>query len=67
MHLFERDCSVQRRQPEDHRGVARVRNVPATRRRHGRPIADIMRNMGYDNIGTVEMLMAATANSTSWK
>jgi len=59
VHLFERDCSTQRRSqkvieeaPAPGLGRARVGEV-ADR------IAAIMRQMGYDNIGTVEMLMDA--------
>jgi len=59
VHLFERDCSAQRRNQkviEEAPGPAldRVR-VGALADR----IAAIMQEMGYDNIGTVEMLMGA--------
>ena len=58
-HLFERDCSTQRRNQKV------IEEAPApglTRARAGalaEQIAQIMRRLGYDNIGTVEMLMGA--------
>jgi acetyl-CoA carboxylase biotin carboxylase subunit len=58
-HLFERDCSTQRRNQKV------IEEAPApgiTRERAGAvagQVAGIMRKMGYDNIGTVEMLMGA--------
>ncbi len=56
-HLFERDCSVQRR----HQKIIEESPAPNVPRPHVEGMADriagIMRNMGYDNIGTVEMLM----------
>jgi acetyl-CoA carboxylase biotin carboxylase subunit len=58
-HLFERDCSVQRR----HQKIIEESPAPNIARAHAEAMADrigeIMRNMGYDNIGTVEMLMDA--------
>jgi len=56
-HLFERDCSVQRR----HQKIIEESPAPNVPRSHAEGmanrIAEIMKNMGYDNIGTVEMLM----------
>ena len=56
-HLFERDCSVQRRNQK----VIEEAPAPGLPREQARAMADriaeIMRKMGYDNIGTVEMLM----------
>ena len=57
MHLFERDCSTQRRNQKV------IEEAPAPRIPRDRAmavadqIAGIMRDMGYDNIGTVEMLL----------
>jgi len=55
-HLFERDCSTQRRNqkvieeaPAPAIGRAEVESMAAR-------VASIVREMGYDNIGTVEML-----------
>jgi acetyl-CoA carboxylase biotin carboxylase subunit len=59
VHLFERDCSVQRRNQkviEEAPGPALDRGkVDAV----ASQIAAIVKQMGYDNIGTVEMLMGA--------
>lgn len=59
VHFFERDCSTQRRNQkviEEAPGPALARDrVDAV----ARQIAGIVRSMGYDNIGTVEMLMGA--------
>jgi len=59
VHLFERDCSTQRRNQK----VIEEAPAPAIGRSVVEGVADniarIMREMGYDNIGTVEMLMGA--------
>ena len=59
VHLFERDCSVQRRNQK----VIEEAPGPALDRPQVDAVADriaaIMRAIGYDNIGTVEMLMSA--------
>ena len=59
MHLFERDCSVQRRNQK----VIEEAPAPAVSRAEIQRVADdvarIMRELGYDNIGTVEMLRGA--------
>ncbi len=56
-HLFERDCSVQRR----HQKVieeARAPGVSASEMELlGARVVEVMRRIEYDNIGTVEMLM----------
>ncbi|HUP94382.1 MAG TPA: biotin carboxylase N-terminal domain-containing protein [Burkholderiales bacterium] len=55
-HLFERDCSTQRRNQK----VIEEAPAPGIAREEIRAMADkitgIMREIGYDNIGTVEML-----------
>ncbi len=59
VHLFERDCSTQRRNQkviEEAPGPGIARDQAGT---VADRIADIVRKMGYDNIGTVEMLMGA--------
>ncbi len=58
-HLFERDCSTQRRNQKvieeaPAPGIARADAEGMAAR-----IAEIIRSMGYDNIGTVEMLYGA--------
>ena len=56
MHLFERDCSIQRR----HQKVIEEAGAPAVDRSTLMAMADsavrIMQNVGYNNIGTVETL-----------
>ena len=58
-HLFERDCSTQRRNQK----VIEEAPAPAVPREKAdamaERIATIMRGIGYDNIGTVEMLLGA--------
>jgi acetyl-CoA carboxylase, biotin carboxylase subunit len=59
MHLFERDCSTQRRNQkviEEAPGplIPRDKAVGVAEQ-----ITGIMKSMGYDNIGTVEMLLGA--------
>jgi acetyl-CoA carboxylase biotin carboxylase subunit len=59
VHLFERDCSVQRRNQK----VIEEAPGPALERSKVDAVADqiaaIIKEMGYDNIGTVEMLLGA--------
>ena len=59
VHLFERDCSTQRRNQK----VIEEAPAPGFPRPHFTRMADdvtrTVREMGYDNIGTVEMLMDA--------
>jgi acetyl-CoA carboxylase biotin carboxylase subunit len=59
VHLYERDCSVQRRNQKviEEAGAPRIERqaIEHTAER----IAQIVRTMGYDNIGTVEMLYGA--------
>ncbi len=59
VHLFERDCSVQRRNQK----VIEEAPAPAVERAQVDAVADqvagFVRELGYDNIGTVEMLMGA--------
>jgi len=56
-HLYERDCSIQRRNQK----VIEEACAPGLERGSvnalAEKIATIMRGLGYDNIGTVEMLM----------
>lgn len=59
VHLYERDCSVQRRNQK----VIEEATAPNIERPEVKAMADriagIMKTMGYDNIGTVEMLRGA--------
>ncbi len=59
VHLFERDCSTQRRNQkviEEAPGPLIARDKVTAVADH---IAGILRKIGYDNIGTVEMLLGA--------
>jgi acetyl-CoA carboxylase biotin carboxylase subunit len=62
-HLFERDCSIQRRNQKV------VEESPAPRLngaidRLADQVAQSLQRLGYDNIGTVEMLMGADGSPT---
>jgi acetyl-CoA carboxylase biotin carboxylase subunit len=58
-HLYERDCSTQRRNQK----VIEEAPAPGVPREKAGAVAEriatIMRQLGYDNIGTVEMLLGA--------
>src|SRR5207253_3413506 len=58
-HLFERDCSVQRR----HQKVIEEARAPGLARAEldavGATVVRMLADIGYDNIGTVEMLRGA--------
>ncbi|MBN9559317.1 MAG: ATP-grasp domain-containing protein [Alphaproteobacteria bacterium] len=58
-HLFERDCSLQRR----HQKIIEEATAPLIPRAEIEAIAEravaVLRELGYDNIGTVEMLRGA--------
>ena len=57
-HLFERDCSVQRR----HQKIIEEAPAPNVERAILQPLLDriagILGRLGYDNLGTVEMLLS---------
>ena len=61
-HLFERDCSTQRRNQK----VIEEAPAPGIGREQANAVAGqvagILRKLGYDNIGTVEMLMDAAGS-----
>ena len=68
VHLFERECSIQRRFQKI---VEETPVAGARRRRCASAIceaaAGIARAAGYRNAGTVEFIFGATASSTSWR
>ena len=61
VHLYRARLLRAAPQPESDRGSAGAPRIPRERSRRRPPTASrrIMREMGYDNIGTVEMLMGA--------
>ena len=56
MHLYERDCSVQRR----HQKLIEESPAPGLERdlmlQQAQTVSDICQQLGYDNLGTVETL-----------
>jgi len=58
VHLFERDCSVQRR----HQKIIEEAHAPGLSRAQLAPLLDrigqTLSTLGYDSLGTVEMLLA---------
>jgi acetyl-CoA carboxylase biotin carboxylase subunit len=58
VHVFERDCSVQRR----HQKIIEEATAPGISRAVMQPLldrtAETFARLGYDNLGTVEMLLA---------
>jgi len=63
-HLFERDCSVQRR----HQKIVEEAPAPGLARAaataQAERVAQTLERLGYDNIGTVEMLMDGRGDFT---
>jgi acetyl-CoA carboxylase biotin carboxylase subunit len=64
VHVFERDCSVQRRHQKIIEEAA-APNVDRAAMRCSERVASTLQRLGYDNLGTVEMLLGPTANSAS--
>lgn len=67
IHLFERDCSIQRR----HQKVVEIAPAFSLSKKLRQDICDaalkLMKNVNYVNAGTVEFLVTSDENSTSLK
>ncbi len=57
VHLFERECSVQRRHQKLIEESPSMGVSPALREEMGRVSVDAMKQIGYSNLGTIEYLM----------
>ena len=62
VHLFERECSVQRRHQKVVEEAPSVLLTPALRQRMGQSAVDVARACGYTNAGTVEFIVDEALN-----
>ena len=62
VHLFERECSIQRRHQKVIEEAPSAILTPALRARMGEAAVDAARTCGYQNAGTVEFLVDADLN-----
>jgi acetyl-CoA carboxylase biotin carboxylase subunit len=63
VHLFERECSIQRRHQKVIEETPSTALTEALRRRMGEAAVAVARAAGYRNAGTMEFLLEGTANS----
>src|SRR5687768_17064915 len=66
VHLFERECSIQRRHQKVIEETPSTAVTPALRRRMGEAAVAVARMAGYRNAGTVEFLLDGTGDSASF-
>jgi acetyl-CoA carboxylase biotin carboxylase subunit len=62
VHLFERECSIQRRHQKIVEETPSVALTPALRARMGEAAVRVAREAGYRNAGTVEFLLEGTGD-----
>jgi acetyl/propionyl-CoA carboxylase alpha subunit len=63
IHLFERECSLQRRHQKIVEETPSTALTPALRRRMGEAAVAVARAAGYRNAGTVEFLIEGTGDA----
>jgi acetyl-CoA carboxylase biotin carboxylase subunit len=66
VHLFERECSIQRRHQKVIEETPSTAVTPALRRRMGEAAVAVARAAGYRNAGTVEFLLEGTGDRASF-
>jgi 3-methylcrotonyl-CoA carboxylase alpha subunit len=63
LHLFERECSIQRRHQKVIEETPSTALTPALRQRMGQAAVAVAREAGYRNAGTVEFLLEGSGDS----
>src|SRR6185503_18180093 len=66
VHLFERECSIQRRHQKVVEETPSTAVTPALRQRMGDAAVALARAAGYRNAGTVEFLLEGTGDAASF-
>jgi acetyl-CoA carboxylase biotin carboxylase subunit len=66
VHVFERECSIQRRHQKVIEETPSVAVTPALRRRMGDAAVAVARAAGYRNAGTIEFLVEGTGDGATF-
>jgi acetyl-CoA/propionyl-CoA carboxylase biotin carboxyl carrier protein len=66
VHLFERECSIQRRHQKVIEETPSAAVTPALRRRMGEAAVAVARTAGYRNAGTIEFLVEGKGDQASF-